>query len=202
MIPDSYFDRFRTAKYRSKNPAQRALIRRFVTQVHRFFDASEPLSAVLEVGCGEGFLLGALSDQHVDKRFVGVDLNQDDLDLLRSKFGRIETHQGSAYDLGFLEGPFDLVMCCEVMEHLEDTDRALEQIVSLGPKRVIITVPHEPWFQLSNLARGKNVARLGNDVGHLNHWGRAGLRSLLEPRFEVIELVGSFPWLLALAAPK
>ena len=34
MIPDAYFARFETKKYRNDNPVQRALIRRFATSLH------------------------------------------------------------------------------------------------------------------------------------------------------------------------
>ena len=33
VIPDSYFDSFHTAKYRSENPVQRFLIRRFIEKL-------------------------------------------------------------------------------------------------------------------------------------------------------------------------
>ena len=50
---------------------------------------------------------------------------------------------------------------------------------------VVVSVPREPVFCALNLARGKNVTRLGNDPEHINHWGRrgflAGCRGLLPP---------------------
>src|SRR5690606_4320913 len=130
--------------------------------------------------------------------FSGVDLAAEDVERLRAKFPRIEAHQGSIYELGGLAPPYDLVLCCEVLEHLPDPARGLDQLAGLGARRLILTVPHEPFFMLSNLARGKNVARLGNDPEHVNHWGKGSFRRLLESRFEVLELTTSYPWLLAL----
>jgi hypothetical protein len=55
---------------------------------------------------------------------------------------------------------------------------------------------------LSNLARGKNVTRFGNDPEHVNHWGRGSFRALLDTRLDVLRLTTSYPWLLALTAPR
>jgi 2-polyprenyl-3-methyl-5-hydroxy-6-metoxy-1,4-benzoquinol methylase len=203
-LPDNYFDQFKTPKYRNKNPVQRLLIRRFVSRVHDFVRTADPRVGVLEIGCGEGFLIGRLSERLAPVPFVGVDANAADLSGLRAKFPQVETHEGSAYDLGFLRSSrrFDLVMCCEVLEHLSDPGKALDEMLSLEPKHVVLSVPHEPWFMLSNLARLKNVRRFGNDEEHVNHWGRKSFRRFLEPRFHVMELDTSYPWLVALARPR
>ncbi len=202
MLSDAYFDRFETKKYRAKNPIQRELIRRFVARLHALFVAANPVTRVVEVGCGEGFLSGFLSERFPDKSFTGIDMAGEDIRLLREKFPRIEAHEGSIYDLGSLAPPYDLVMCCEVMEHLPDPEKGLDQLVSLGARRYIITVPHEPLFMLSNLARGKNVSRWGNDPEHVNHWGKSSFKELLSSRLDVISLETSYPWLLALCAPR
>jgi SAM-dependent methyltransferase len=202
VIPDAYFDRFATPKYRAKNPLQRALIRRFAERLHALFIEAGPAESVLEIGVGEGFLSGYLSEKFPEKRFTGVEPNAADLALLRPKFPRIEAHQGSIYDLGFLKGRFDVVLCCEVLEHLTNPGRGLSEIHRLTPSRAIFSVPHEPFFMLSNLLRGKNVPRLGNDVDHVQHFGLKSFRALLEPSFEVLELTTSYPWILALTRPR
>lgn len=205
MIPDAYFARFSTKKYRNENPVQRALIRRFVSSLHDLFIEAGPVSSVLEVGVGEGFLSGYLSEQLPQIRFTGVDLAASDVEKLREKFPRVEAHVGSAYELESVVGSgggYDLVMCCEVLEHLDDPARALDAMLALRPRRLILSVPHEPFFMLSNLARGKNVTRLGNDPEHVNHWGPRSFRELLETRLDVRRMTTSYPWILALTAPR
>lgn len=202
MIPDAYFDRFQTRKYRDRSRFKRGLIRRFVERFHSLFLRVSPVESVLEVGMGEGFLSGYLSERFPNVRFEGIDLDRESLDRASRLFPRIKIHHGSAYELEALGGPFDLVLCCEVLEHLREPDRALAQIAALRPKHVIFTVPHEPFFMLSNLLAGRNVTRLGNDVDHHNHWGKASFRELLERRFSIVELTASYPFLLALCAPR
>jgi 2-polyprenyl-3-methyl-5-hydroxy-6-metoxy-1,4-benzoquinol methylase len=202
LIPDAYFDRFDTPKYRSRNPVQRLLIRRFAAAIHDLFLDACPVSSSLEVGVGEGFLSGYLSEKFPAIRFAGVDLAEGDVARARAHFPRLDARVGSAYDLSAAGGPYDLVICCEVLEHLDDPGRALDQIVAQRPRRVILSVPHEPFFMLSNLARGKNVTRLGNDVDHVNHWGRRSFRRLVETRLAIERLTTSYPWILALGSPR
>lgn len=203
MIPDSYFDRFTTKKYNSPNPLQRALIRRFVERLHSLVLSAMPLQSVLEIGCGEGFLSGYLSEKLTHVSFTGVDLSEQDVAALKDKFPRIDAHVGSAYDLSFLgDRSFDLVICAEVLEHLETPEVALDQMIARQPQRVILTVPNEPLFMAANFLRGKNITRLGNDIEHINHFNPRSFRKLLEPRFDVLEVTTSFPWLLTLNAPR
>jgi len=201
VISDDYFDQFQTKKYRAKNPIKRRLIGRFVDRVTELFHDGGAPASVLEIGVGEGFLSGHLSGIHPKTKFSGVDIQESDLQLLRRKFPHIQTHHGSIYDLSALPGGYDLVICAEVLEHLERPEDALDQIVKLGPKRVILTVPHEPWFMLSNLAMGKNVSRLGNDIEHCNHFTVPSFKKLLQSRFALDTVTTSYPWILASGRP-
>ena len=201
-ITDSYFDQFQTKKYRAKNPIKRALIKRFVTKLHELFESGSPPKSVLEIGVGEGFLSGFLAQRYPEVEFSGVDLNQQDLELLAKKFPRIKRYCANIYDLSALPGGYDLIICAEVLEHVDEPERALEQIVGLAPQRVILTVPHEPWFMLSNLAMGKNISRLGNDIEHVNHFTVGSFSKLLSRKFELSSVTTSYPWILAAGKPK
>jgi 2-polyprenyl-3-methyl-5-hydroxy-6-metoxy-1,4-benzoquinol methylase len=201
-LPDAYFDRFAARKYRNAHPVQRALLRRFISVLRDLALSGGPLTSVLEVGIGEGFISGLLSSELQDARFAGIDASANNVERVRRLFPEIEVAQGSAYDLTSRPRGCDLVICAEVLEHLETPTLALEQIRLLRPKRVLLSVPHEPFFMLGNLARLQNVTRLGNDPEHVNHWGRRSFRTLITPYFDVIRLTTSFPWILALATPR
>jgi len=202
VIPNSYFDSFETPKYQAKNPLQRLLIRRFMEGLSSLFDATQPTGSVLEIGCGEGFVSGWLSQRHQGETYVGVDLDGEDIANLRAKFPDVEAHQGSIYELGFLERDFDVIVCAEVLEHLDDPAAALRQMLSKNPKWLVLSVPNEPWFCASNFLRGKNVSRLGNDPGHVNLWGRRGFRRVIEPFVAVERHETAYPWQMVLARPR
>jgi SAM-dependent methyltransferase len=202
VIPDEYFDRFESPKYRRRSPIRRALIRRFVRRLHELILEAGPLSSVLEVGIGEGFLSGYLSEKLPTVRFCGVDASATAVARLRGLFPRIEAQVGDAYDPSGFAGPFSLVLCAEVLEHLDEPARALGAIAALRPRRAVFTVPYEPFFRLSNLVSGRNVTRWGNDPDHVQHFGRHSFRDLLDEHLEVLRLTTSHPWILALTAPR
>lgn len=202
MVPAAYFDQFATPKYRHKGRLQRLLIQRFVRCFYNLFLEASPAQNVLEIGVGEGFLSGYLCERFPDLHFTGLDLCQRDLDLLKQHFPRIDTYQGSAYELNALPGTYDTVVCAEVLEHLDTPERALDQIWALRPRRVLVTVPHEPWFRLGNFLRGKNLSRWGNDIEHVNHWCPRTFQRFLQGRFQVLRLTTSFPWILSLLTPR
>lgn len=207
-LSDGYFDGFTTRKYHNRNPLQRALIRRFVRcvdvlvcEARQGFRLTSPLASALEIGCGEGFLLGHFVAKHADMAWAGVEPRANDVGRLRARFPHLRVQQDELCALTPEHSRSDLIVCCEVLEHVPEPDVALVAMRNLSPKRLVISVPHEPWFMLSNLARGKNLTRLGNDPEHLHLFTRSRLRRLLEKHFTVLRLTRSYPWLLALLAP-
>ena len=72
-------------------------------------------SSVLEVGCGDGAVIGSLS-QSISRR-VGVDLSEKAITFARAFFPDIEFQ---AQDASFLSETFDVVLAVEVLEHIPD----------------------------------------------------------------------------------
>ena len=87
----------------------------------------------------------------------------------------------------------ELVVCCEVLEHLDDPERALEVLAGLARPWLIASVPREPLWRALNLARLSYVGALGNTPGHLNHWSKRGFERFLGERFEVVEVRSPHP---------
>jgi hypothetical protein len=57
-------------------------------------------------------------------------------------------------------------------------------------------VPHEPFFRLGNLLRGKNLARLGDPSDHLQHWGAREFAAFCARELAVRVRTEAFPWLI------
>jgi hypothetical protein len=57
-------------------------------------------------------------------------------------------------------------------------------------------VPHEPFFRLANLLRGKNVTRLGDPPDHLQHWGAGEFAAFCGGELSVRTRTMVFPWLI------
>jgi 2-polyprenyl-3-methyl-5-hydroxy-6-metoxy-1,4-benzoquinol methylase len=186
------------AKFETRNPVVRRLIDRFYRRIAATIAPLEP-SSVLDAGCGEGESIARLS---LPADVVGVDTSPAAVAAASRRFPGHEIRRESVDDLPFADGRFDLVLCLEVLEHLRAPEAALAELARVARRDVVVSVPHEPWFRLGTALRGRYLRRLGDHPEHLGHWGRGGLRRLLEPRFEVVSLGGSFPWLIAHCRPR
>jgi SAM-dependent methyltransferase len=92
----------------------------------------------------------------------------------------------------------ELIVCCEVLEHLEDPGRGLAVLWRLARPWLIVSVPREPLWRALNLARMSYVGALGNTPGHLNHWSKGAFLAFLDASVEVVEVRSPLPWTMAL----
>jgi 2-polyprenyl-3-methyl-5-hydroxy-6-metoxy-1,4-benzoquinol methylase len=104
----------------------------------------------------------------------------------------------SIYDMTPDRDGADLIVCCEVLEHVERPHDALRALQSIATGYVIVSVPREPIWRALNLARGKYVGALGNTPGHIQHWSRHAFIALVSQYFEVVDVRSPLPWTLLL----
>jgi 2-polyprenyl-3-methyl-5-hydroxy-6-metoxy-1,4-benzoquinol methylase len=93
-------------------------------------------------------------------------------------------------------------MCLEVLEHLENPDRGLEELVRVCRGHLVVSVPREPLWRLLNMARLKYLPRLGNTPGHVNHWSTRSFVRWLARQAEVEAVRTPWPWTIVLARPR
>ncbi|MEZ4453676.1 MAG: class I SAM-dependent methyltransferase [Nannocystaceae bacterium] len=187
-------------KHESKNPIQRALIRRFSAAMVAMVARVKPRT-IIDVGCGEGYMLRALVDAGVDAELWGLDLSETAIADAKARLGdRAHLEVRDAHELAAIGQRFDLVMMLEVLEHIPEPSKILPLLGQLSRGHILVSVPWEPYFRGLNFVRGKNLAAFGNDPEHVNHWGRGSFRRFLEARYTVLEMPGVFPWVMALAS--
>jgi 2-polyprenyl-3-methyl-5-hydroxy-6-metoxy-1,4-benzoquinol methylase len=160
---------------------------------------------VHEVGCGEGELARRLAARGLGVR--GTDVSSDVIAEARRRAEaegvRAEFRAAPVEELDPARDAAELIVCCEVMEHLADPDAALAVVAGLARPWAIVSVPREPLWRALNLARLKYVGALGNTPGHLNRWSRRAFVGFLERRLEVVEVRSPLPWTMALCrAPQ
>lgn len=187
-------------KHASRNPVQRWLLANFYRQVAGL--AADVLAGrldpvVVDVGAGEAFIAGRLERV---RRYVGLDLDPAAAAYAVATF-RVGYVIGDAGRLPFRSGVADLVLCLEVLEHLPEPDSALAELCRVG-RHVLISVPHQPWFALANLARGKNLRRLGDDPDHRHFWTAGRFLSWAGRRLAIRGVRFPFPWLVVLGQPR
>jgi 2-polyprenyl-3-methyl-5-hydroxy-6-metoxy-1,4-benzoquinol methylase len=187
-------------KYATKNRISRVLVGGFLSSVTTLYRHAGAKS-VLEVGCGEGKLADHLVRSGPrPHRFLATDLSLEcqapDIDPM------IEFAEASVYELPFENGSFDLVLCCEVMEHLERPREALAEVARVAHNFVLMSTPWEPVWRAMNMVRGKYLRDLGNTPGHIQHFGRGALIELARTRLEVVSVRRPLPWTVILGEPR
>jgi SAM-dependent methyltransferase len=182
-------------KFQTTNPVVRRLIDSFYARIEQLVTAAAPAS-VLDAGCGEGETLMRLAGT-LPERVAGIDISEDAVAIATERLPALDLRQGDVYELPFGDGEFELVLCLEVLEHLDHPERALDELARVAAREVVISVPHEPWFRLGSLMRGKYLSGFGNHPEHVNHWNGPKLTRLLEGQFGRVAVDGSFPWLIA-----
>jgi len=182
-------------KFETGNALVRKLIDRFFERIRDAVRA-EPVECMLDAGCGEGmtfYQLGELLPENV----AGFDINPECVAFARERFPSAHLSQEDIYNLPYEEGRFDLVLCMEVLEHLSEPEAAIRSLKRVASRRLIFSVPHEPWFRLGSLCRGKYLKTWGNHPEHVNHWTPASFERFLGEVFTEVRVGRSFPWIIA-----
>lgn len=189
-------------KHESRNPVQRALIDAFHGKAIELINRARP-QTILELGCGEGFVLSALADAGIQAELTGVELSERAARIASQRLGnRAKIEHRDARELIDDGRRFDMVMMLEVLEHIPNPGQMLPILDRLSTGWLLLSVPWEPVFMASNFMAGKNIRRLGNDPDHVNHWGRRGFHKFISTHFDIIEMPIVFPWTMALARTR
>jgi len=187
-------------KYGSVNPIVWWLMHGFESAVTELVDKVKP-NSIHEVGCGEGYWTLKWLEQGVDARgsdFSGTVIELAQTNALTRKLPVEAFHPCNIYDLNPQEDAARLVVCCEVLEHLEYPEIALRSLHAVAQPYLIISVPHEPLWSIMNMARGKYLMHWGNTPGHIQRWSQSQFIAIVSRYFEVLETQSPCPWTILL----
>ena len=92
---------------------------------------------VLEVGAGDGRLIGNISNE-LDIDCNSVDINSELSKYVATKFPKVKTSVGEIIKLPFPDNSFDLVFTYQVLQHIspEDIEQAVKELVRVSKKEV------------------------------------------------------------------
>ncbi|MBO0767629.1 MAG: class I SAM-dependent methyltransferase [Solirubrobacterales bacterium] len=187
-------------KYGSTNPVVRRLMDGFEGTLEQLFSQAAPKS-ILDIGCGEGVLTEQWAERISPGRVVGLDLDDPKLASHWQARGR-DNLELRALDvtagIPYADNEFELVTATEVLEHVPGPEKVVAEMARIASRYVLVSVPHEPLWRVLNVARGAYLKDLGNTPGHINHWSKRGLVSLLAKHGEVVEARSPFPWTMLL----
>ena len=158
---------------------------------------------MLDFGCGEGYILDMMAEREVAvPSYEGLDLRADALTEARRRWPNTSFTEANLFDPAYDQKRYHTVMALEVLEHLFEPEKVLRRLVSMADEYVLLTVPNEPWFQLMNLVRGRDLIRLGNHPEHINHWNKATFAAFVEPYAEIVDVTTRFPFVILVAKPR
>jgi 2-polyprenyl-3-methyl-5-hydroxy-6-metoxy-1,4-benzoquinol methylase len=130
-----------------------------------------------------------LTQHFAEGNFVtGIDIDQEALRQAKERLG-IETHWLDINtEFPFESSQFDIVTACEVMEHIYDTRRFLENVFHcLKPGGLFLgSVPNS--FRLRNRMRFLFGREYEDDPTHCHQFSPQRLREHLEELFEDVEI--------------
>ena len=190
-------------KYQTRNPLSKYLIRQFDKNIAALVHKISP-KTVLEIGCGEGHTTQLILE-HSDAEVISTDVSEKIIRIAEEHTAnpRVQFDVLNIYHVANqFDQQFDLVVCCEVFEHLDEPEMALVELAKINSANLIISVPNEPLWRILNMLRGAYLSDWGNTPGHLQHWGTGAFRQFVESQFSIVSYHTPIPWNLIHATTK
>jgi SAM-dependent methyltransferase len=95
---------------------------------------------LLDVGCGNGFLLRAIAAARSEARLTGCDI------VSSETIPDVEHHEALLPDLPYEDGEFDVVCCTHVLEHIIDLNAAARELMRITRDRLLVVVPRQRYY--------------------------------------------------------
>lgn len=167
-------------EYQSNNPITKSLINNYYKCMKKIIsNYSKQDDRILEVGCGAGESSMKIASMLSGQYFEVSEYDERYLVNLRKYRPELRASKENVYEINRDENEFDIVFLLEVLEHLDDYNKALSELFRVAKKYVVISVPNEPMWKILNFLRGKYWKDLGNTPGHINHWSKHKILNLL-----------------------
>lgn len=191
-------------KYGSRNPVVKYIMSGFENALSELVNTAAP-GSIHEIGCGEGFHTLNWRQQGLNAR--GSDFSSKVIEIARSnaqnrKLSADIFTTRSIYDLQPVTDSADLIICCEVLEHLEHPELGLQSLQKIAERHLILSVPREPVWRTLNMLRGKYLAKLGNTPGHIQHWSSGSFINLVSRYFTIDQIRSPLPWTMLLCSVR
>lgn len=153
-----------------------------LAEIYRFH--VPPNSRVLELGCADGRLLGALNPS----RGVGVDFSPGMICRAKQKHPNIEFIEADAHDLSALDETFDFIILSDLVNDLWDVQRVLQEIKRLCTPRTRVIINFYSRFWQAPLGITQSLGLATPDL-YQNWLTREDIRGLMRLEgFEPVQI--------------
>ncbi len=171
MSLDNYRSLYENPKMWSKSLPETVLQRAQLTATAVPTD----VRTVLEIGSGDGIIIDAL--RQADYNPIALDISHYALKQIKNT----RRVQGNASQLPFSSDSFNLVLSCELLEHIPDAaySQVLNEISRIATKYIIITVPYKERLEWNN-ARCPSCGCIFNGAYHLRSFNENNIKLLFQ----------------------
>ena len=152
-------------------------------------DLNKVQGRVLEIGCGGGAMVRAIKEYRPDLEVHGCDISLSAIRAARYRDRGILYSAGDAYHLPYPDDYFSAVMVFDVLEHLEDPSRAIDEILPILKPDGLFHVfsPIEgSLFTLHGLASRMGWCAKEQYGGHIQRFTLPDLHKLIEEKGFVV----------------
>ncbi|MFT7465283.1 MAG: ubiquinone/menaquinone biosynthesis C-methylase UbiE [Pseudohongiellaceae bacterium] len=132
---------------------------------------------LLDSGCGDGALSVFTREQTGAEYAVGLDLSVRRAQRAQGDKPAVHFLSGSIYELPFPDDHFELVLCTDLLEHLDEPQRAFDELVRVSSKHVLISVPYSIDIEKTLCPHCMKDYFI---YGHQHSFGKQGLSELAE----------------------
>jgi methionine biosynthesis protein MetW len=131
-------------------------------------------SSVLDIGCGDGFLLQYLKNEK-NARVCGIDISEEAVRLARER--NIETTVGDILEID-IECVYDYIILSEVLEHFDKPEAVIAKLKGKFRKALLISIPNIGYYKhrLRLLFGRFPIQWVWHPAEHLRFWTVADFR--------------------------
>ena len=162
-----------------------------VRDLLKFLDGNE--KEILEFGCGNGYILSRIS---FGKK-TGVDFSKTAINSCKKKFKNknFEFFYGNIENID-LKRKFDAVICSEVLEHVKNPEKVIENMIKHSKGKILISIPND---RLTNFLKKvliklrifdlffKGLPKESNEW-HIHNFTAEGFKNLLNSKVKIIKI--------------
>jgi len=142
---------------------------------------------LIDCGCGDGSLLEAITQQIACQEAYGIDVAANAPASRPGMPFRFQQHNLASPVPESLHSHFDLVICSEVIEHVDEDDGVLQNLAALAAPEGIVIIT----------TQSGNIYKTESYLGHLRHYQLDDLTDRLEQHGLRVQLAYrcGWPWL-------
>ena len=118
---------------------------------------------VLEIGCGEGFLLEKLSKK-CNAELFGAEISPERILLAKEKGFDCIIKECDVVSLPFEDNFFDLVIASEILEHTPDYKEVIKEMKRVVNGHIVVSFPNETILTLGRLCTARFPIHYPNHV--------------------------------------